>query len=186
MQIKAYLLNSFGVTEAGGNPAGVVLNADNLTDDQKKHIAKIIAFSETAFVQKSTKADFKITFFTPNAEVALCGHATIAAWALLLKNGLIKPGEYRQEIKAGILPITITQDGGVIMDQVLPEFKKKIDPKDIAEMLNISPEWITNTDLLPQVVSTGLNDLHIAIDTREHLFAIQPNDKKISKFEKKT
>ncbi len=181
MTIKAYLLNVFGVDESGGNPAGVVLHADELTDEQKKKIAKEIGFSETAFIQKSTKADFKITFFTPNAEVDLCGHATIATWTVLLKKGMINPGEYTQELKAEILNVNILKDESIIMDQTPPVFKKEIDSDVIATLLNIPSSWITNK---PQVVSTGLNDLIIPIDTREHLFAIKLDDKRIAEFEK--
>lgn len=184
MTVKAYLLNVFGVDESGGNPAGVVLDADNLTDEQKKIIAKEIGFSETAFIQKSSKADFNISFFTPNAEVDLCGHATIAAWTTLLRKEKIKAGEYTQEIKAGILKVAVLEDGTVIMDQTQPVFKKEIDPEAIARTLNIPSSWITDTQLNPQVVSTGLNDLHVPIDTREHLFSIEANDTTISDFEK--
>jgi|SRR6185369_11679022 len=184
MTTKAYLLNVFGIDESGGNPAGVVLNSDELTDQQKKAIAKEIGFSETAFIQKSSKADFNITFFTPNAEVDLCGHATIAAWSMLFKKGLIKTGEYTQEIKAGILSVTILEDGTIIMDQTPPVFKKEIDPGAIAKALSIPSSWITAANLVPQVVSTGLNDLHVPIDTREHLFSIEADDASISDFEK--
>lgn len=184
MIVTAYLLNVFGVDESGGNPAGVVLNADNLTDEQKKSIAKEIGFSETAFVQKSTKEDFKITYFAQNGEIDFCGHATIAAWTTLFKQKIIISGEYTQESKIGVSKITILENGIVIMDQTQPVFKKEIDPEAIATTLNISASWITNTGFIPQVVSTGLNDLMIPIDTREHLFAIDPDDARISDFEK--
>lgn len=184
MTVKAYLLNVFGVDESGGNPAGVVLDADNLTDEQKKKIAKEIGFPETAFIQKSSKADFKITFFTPNSEVDLCGHATIAAWTTLFGKEKIKASKYTQEIKAGILNVAVMEDGTIIMDQTPPVFKNEIDPGLIAATLNIPADWITNTGLTPQVVSTGLNDLHVPIDTREHLFSIKPDDTSFANFEK--
>lgn len=184
MKINAYLLSSFSIDASGGNPAGVVLDADNLTNLQKKAIAKEIGFSETAFVQKSDKADFKVTFFTPTEEVDLCGHATIATYALLFKKNIVKTGEYRQELKAAILKVTINEDGTIVMDQTLPAFKKIIDPIAVSNVLKIPLAWITATDLIPQVVSTGLNDLVIPIDKREHLFSIKPDDEKITDFEK--
>ncbi|PIY70200.1 PhzF family phenazine biosynthesis protein, partial [Candidatus Roizmanbacteria bacterium CG_4_10_14_0_8_um_filter_36_36] len=90
MKIKVYLLSAFGVSKNGGNPAGVVLNADSLTDNQKKAISKIVNYSETAFISSSDKADFKVTFFTPKDEVDLCGHATIATYSLLYQKHLFK------------------------------------------------------------------------------------------------
>src|SRR3989344_2115961 len=105
MEIKVYTLNSFAKEQNGGNPAGVVLNADGLTEVQMKSIAGQVGFSETAFIQKSQKANFKVRFFTPTDEVDLCGHATIASYYLMWKQGLIKPGNYKQETKAGLLGI---------------------------------------------------------------------------------
>lgn len=55
--MKAYTLNAFAANKYGGNPAGVVLNADDLSDSQMKKIASKIGYSETAFVMKSKEAD---------------------------------------------------------------------------------------------------------------------------------
>ena len=71
MKVKVYILNAFAKTPNGGNPAGVVLNADFFSDNDKQKIAKKVGFSETAFVQKSKKGDFRLQFFTPNKEVDL-------------------------------------------------------------------------------------------------------------------
>src|SRR3989344_7333723 len=119
MKVKVFTLNAFAKTENGGNPAGVVLNSDGLSEKQMLLISKKVGFSETAFVQKSDKADFKVKFFTPNAEVDLCGHATIATFYLLKDRQIIQAGKYTQETKAGVLAIEILQDKTVFMDQKL-------------------------------------------------------------------
>lgn len=80
MKIKVYKLNSFAKAKEGGNAAGVVLNADSLSEKEMAKIAAVLGFSETAFVLQSNVADFKLRFFTPNEEVDLCGHATIASF----------------------------------------------------------------------------------------------------------
>ena len=153
MKVTVYLLSSFGVDHSGGNPAGVVLKADNLTDDQKKTIAKEVGFSETAFVQKSNKADFKVTFFTPVEEVALCGHATIATYALLFKKNLIKAGEYTQELNAGVLKVNISDDGIIVMDQTSPSLLNgAIEPEAVAKVLKIPVEWLLLLRSLCQVL----------------------------------
>ncbi len=186
MQIHVDILNAFTKNGQGGNPAGVVIGIEGktLSEADMLSVAKQVNLSETAFVGISDKADFRVRFFTPTDELDLCGHATIAAWTQLFHKGIIKPGKYTQEIQAGILQVNVLPDGRVIMDQTLPKFKKEIDETQIAEILGIPVAWIRNTKHTPQVVSTGLNDLLIPLDTREHLFAIQLNDDKISRFEK--
>ncbi|GIP36612.1 PhzF family phenazine biosynthesis protein [Paenibacillus sp. J2TS4] len=86
MKLKVYTVNSFAKTLEGGNPAGVVIDADSLSDESMKSIAGAIGFSETAFVMKSESAHFKVRFFTPEEGVDLCGHATIATLAPISKD----------------------------------------------------------------------------------------------------
>jgi len=183
MKVTVYLLNSFGVGEIGGNPAGVVLNTEKLSDYQKKVIAQKVNLSETAFVEVSDKADFKVRFFTPTDEVDLCGHATIATYSLLFQKSLIKPGQYTQELKIGVLGISIRDDGMVIMEQSLPEFAERV---DLADIYDIFGESIAVESLPPQIVSTGLRDIMLPIETREQLFSLKPNLKKMATLNKKT
>ena len=69
---------------AGGNPAGVVLDASGLDDAAMQAIAAEIGYSETAFVTgRDASGDLHVRYFSPEAEVPFCGHATIAtgvAW----------------------------------------------------------------------------------------------------------
>lgn len=182
-KVTAFLLKSFGVNETGGNPAGVVLNAENLPDEQKKAISKAINYSETAFVEHSDKADYKVRFFTPTEEVDLCGHATIATYSLLFQKSLVKPGKYKQELKAGVLGIEIKPNGLVIMEQSLPQFSEFIEQSVIN---NIFGESVAVDNLLPQIVSTGLRDIMLPVTTREQLFALKPNFEKMSELNKQT
>ena len=138
MKINVYTLNSFAKTKEGGNPAGVVMNADSLTAEEMKKIAAVLGFSETAFVLQSNAADFKVRFFTPNEEVDLCGHATIATFYAMSSLNLLKQGKYEQETRAGILGIEIHNDNFVMMDQSTPIFSEVIDKDEVADSLNIS------------------------------------------------
>lgn len=180
--MKIYLIRAFTKDGQGGNLAGVVLDADGLDEKEMQDIATKVNVSETAFLQKSDKANFKVRFFTPTAEVDLCGHATIATFSLLAKK--LSPGIYTQETKAGILNVEITLDGVIFMDQAVPEFLDMLDSTAIAKVLNIPDQWIINTKLKPQVVSTGLKDIMIPIDTREHLLEIKPDFKSITDMSK--
>lgn len=179
MTVKAYSLNSFAKTPEGGNPAGVVLNADVLTDKQMKGIAKTIGFSETAFVMQSDSADFKVRFFTPNEEVDLCGHATIATFYTLVSKELIKPGKYTQETGAGVLSVEVSENFTVMMEQNNPSFFEKISNAEIADSLNIAAEEMPE-DLPVQIVSTGLRDIIVPVNNIEILNSIKPDFKKVS------
>ncbi len=178
MKVKAYTINSFAKTSEGGNGAGVVLAADYLSDKEMQTIAAILGFSETAFVLNSILADFKVRFFTPYEEVDLCGHATIGTFFTMAALGYIKPGNYLQETKAGILGIEIKEDSSIMMSQPLPVFYETIDKSKIADSLNID---ITNIhdDLPVQIVSTGLRDIIVPIKNSDVLYSIKPDYKKI-------
>jgi PhzF family phenazine biosynthesis protein len=64
----------------GGNPAGVVLDAGGLDDDQRQEIAFAVGYSETAFVEEAAgEGRFRVRYFSPLDEVPFCGHATVAA-----------------------------------------------------------------------------------------------------------
>ena len=184
MKVKTYILNSFGKSVDGGNPAGVVLEADNLSEKEMKKIASIIGLSETAFVMKSKMADVKVRFFTPVEEVDICGHATIATFSLLANKGIIESGEYTQETKAGILKVNVNEDLSIMMNQNKPIYGEVLDRELIAETLNISTESFME-NLPIQIVSTGLKDIMIPVKSIEILNNIKPNFDAISKVSEK-
>jgi PhzF family phenazine biosynthesis protein len=198
MKVKAYKLNSFAKSIEGGNPAGVVIGADKLTEDAMKKIAGILKFSETAFVMKPTcesegagadvdadaVADFKVRFFTPSDEVDLCGHATIGTYYTMASEGIIKPGIYLQETKAGILKVEVKEDFSIMMDQTIPGYFEVINREEIAASMNIKATDMPE-DLPIQVVSTGLKDIMVPVKSMDILNAIEPNFSKIEEISKK-
>jgi PhzF family phenazine biosynthesis protein len=144
MGVGVFTVDSFVRDNKGGNPAGVVLDADDLSDIQMLNIANLVGFSETAFVHKSNKTTFKVRFFTPNSEVDLCGHATIATFSLLRSRELIGNGIFSQETKAGILNVTVDHDS-VYMSQILPKYYAILDKAEVADSLNLSSnDCLTN------------------------------------------
>lgn len=148
-----------------------------------QHLAAVIGFSETAFIMNSEIADFKVRFFTPCAEVDLCGHATIAAFGLLYKKGIVAEGEYTQETKAGILKIRIKGET-IYMQQALPQFFEKINGKELVSSLGITA-YDLHDELPIQAVSTGLKDIFIPLKNEEILKDLQPNMKHIEEISKK-
>ena len=100
--VTVQIVHGFVDGGAGGNPAGVVLDADGLHDNQMLSIASRIGLSETAFVSKSETEGFKLDFFTPNQRIAHCGHATIAAFSHLYALGRIPDPETSKETVDGL------------------------------------------------------------------------------------
>lgn len=184
MKINVYTLNSFAKTKEGGNPAGVVLNSDSLSEEEMREIAADLGFSETAFVLQSKAADFKVRFFTPNEEVDLCGHATIATFYAMSSLNLLKQGKYKQETRAGTLGVEIHKDSFIMMDQSIPVFSEVIGKDEVAGSLNISPSEISE-DLLVQVVSTGLRDIIVPVKSIKILDALKPDMKKVKEVSQK-
>lgn len=121
MKVTIKILNAFIDNDSGGNPVGVVLDADALNNQQKLTIAKKVGLSETAFVSKSTQADFKLDFYTPNRQIAHCGHATIAVFSYLSQLGKAKQGWYTKETIEGNRKIQIDGDMAY-MQQLAPRY----------------------------------------------------------------
>jgi PhzF family phenazine biosynthesis protein len=100
---------AFTTDPAGGNPAGVVLDAGMLSAERMQAIAREVDYAETAFVTGFDGRAHRIRYFSPVAEVPFCGHATIAtAVALAERQGI---GEIRFEAVVGEIPILTTSDG---------------------------------------------------------------------------
>jgi PhzF family phenazine biosynthesis protein len=184
MNIKAYKVKAFAKEIHGGNIAGVVPNANDISDEKKQLIAAQLGFSETAFVSSSKNADFKVQFFTPTEEVDLCGHATIGTFSVLLNSGIIKAGNYTQETKAGVLNVDVQSDGTVLMEQTLPYYGDILPRDEISSSLNMESSLLD--EKLPiQIISTGLKDIFIPIKDLETLKNINPDYKKIENISKK-
>ena len=96
----------------GGNPAGVVLDAGDLDPEARVRIAADVGYSETAFVEPTQAPQrYRVRYFSPLAEVAFCGHATIAtAVALADRDG---PGRLVLETLAGeiVVDTSVGVDG---------------------------------------------------------------------------
>ncbi len=183
MQVTVYHVNAFTADSSGGNPAGVVLEADNLNDTQMLTIAKEVGFSETAFISESDKATKKLRFFTPTEEVDLCGHATIASWSLMRHKQLVNVGVSNQDTLAGLLKVDVRADGLVYMEQTDVQFYETIEPKKLISILGIN-ETDFNESLKPLIVSTGLKDLIVILKDEAVLNNLNPDLDAMASFSK--
>ncbi|WP_116771440.1 PhzF family phenazine biosynthesis protein [Maribacter litoralis] len=173
-KVTVQILNAFTENDNGGNPAGVVLDADSLSHEDKLQIAKKVGLSETAFISRSNAADFKLDFYTPTKQIAHCGHATIAAFSYLKQLGKLKGNTSSKETIDGNRKIEI-QGALAFMEQLAPTYKDVTEKEtDILTSLGL-----TKADLLPnaplQVVNTGNSFLMIPVKSSKILAGLSPN-----------
>lgn len=184
MKVEAFLVNSFTADGNGGNPAGVVLNADGFSNEQKLKIAQAVGYSETAFVSQDHDVDFELSFFTITGEVDFCGHATVAAFSTMYKEGIITEGQYVQRTKAGLLAVVIEPDGHVVMEQQRPKYLGSFGYGEISELIGLDKTILERTKLPVKAISTGLPDVIVPLPLG-YLDQIQINESLLTEFCKK-
>jgi len=179
---KAYQVDAFTQTRFEGNPAGVVPNADGLTESQMQNIARELNNSETAFILSPTSEDHEVwlRYFTPTTEVPSCGHATIAAHFVRAMENDLPSCTVLQRIGIGILPVDIVRmdnDFKVIMTQGAIEFNDNLNDGACEEIR--SALGLVSSDLddrCPiQIVSTGHSKVLIGIRDKVKLDSLKPN-----------
>ena len=182
--MKFYIVDAFTDTLFGGNPAGVVILPDGTdfpSDEIMVKTAAELRYSETAFIKRINEKEFNIRYFTPAAEVDLCGHATIGSFKALLHAGYVEDNiNYINHTLAGDLNIDI-KDGFVLMDMASPVKMGQISDepalKELYEVMGLDYEDQTSkgVNLIPQMISTGLPDILMPVADRESLKAISPD-----------
>jgi PhzF family phenazine biosynthesis protein len=102
-RVRIFQVDAFTTRLFTGNPAGVVLDAHDLTEQELQAIARELRGGDTAFVLPPDAADhdLRVRFFTPRTETAFVGHATIAVHAVRAALGL--PPCRRQKQRNGII-----------------------------------------------------------------------------------
>jgi PhzF family phenazine biosynthesis protein len=138
MEILRY--TAFSADPAGGNPAGVVLDAADLTPSDMQRIAADVGFSETAFLTPTGPDTADVRYFAPFAEVAFCGHATIASAVA------------RAE-RVGVGPLTLATAAGPIA------VRTEQTPEGIIATLISGPPVVT--EIPPEVRAALLGALRI-------------------------
>lgn len=168
-KVSVMVVNAFTFNGEGGNPAGVVLNADKYSQAEKQEIARKAGFPETAFISKSIVADRKLEFFTPNKQIAHCGHATVASFSYLNQIGEITKRNSSKETIDGLRDI-ILEDGKAYMEQK-PQFFKEIDEKTITAAMKSLNLVISDLKdgFKPIITNTGVSFLIIPVKNQSVL-----------------
>ena len=163
MNYRIAYVDAFTSRPFHGNPCAVVPEAEGLREQQMQLIAREANQPETAFVTASSKADFRVFYFTPRHRIPFAGHPTIATGYLLAEEGRIKAGDpsvVRFEFDIGPLPVEVHfSEGGnpsrVVMNQPAPEFGGEYGPEAVCPCFGLQPAELLQ-GLPAQVVSTGV------------------------------
>jgi PhzF family phenazine biosynthesis protein len=169
-----YRYASFTDDPAAGNPAGLVLDASGMSEDEMLATAAEVGYSETAFLTPRGAGEVGVRYYSPLVEIPFCGHATIAAGVALAERG--SEGEVVFQTVNGPVPVKIETDGGRItatLTSVAPSVAD-LDPGDLDELLE-ALGWTArelDPELPPRVGYAGVYHPVIAVATRERLAAL--------------
>ncbi len=185
--IRFKLVDAFTMTPYAGNVAGVVFEADALTDRQMQAIAMEFNAAETTFILKPTTRDAAVRFrwFTPGCEVNFCGHATLGAVHALLEDGqfataFAEPGTILPiETRSGILSIRIQQNEDPNRPSTfwldMPHSEPKKTPVNLPPLL---PHLgLRESDLDPRFkpIRSNDDDILLAVNSLQTLLELRPS-----------
>ncbi|MBA8988997.1 PhzF family phenazine biosynthesis protein [Curtobacterium pusillum] len=144
MSVEILRYTAFASEPGGGNPAGIVLDAAALSDDEMLAIAREVAYPETAFVVGETPTGRRLRYFSPAAEVPFCGHATVATAVVLAERDGLGQRVFTTPAGAIALDATRAPDGRVrvAMTSVEPA-SRPIDPERcdrLFTLLGLTPD----------------------------------------------
>lgn len=170
--MRYYIVDAFTNRPFGGNPAGVVLLGDEAFPDERlmTQVAAELRYSETAFVRRLSATEYHLRYFTPAAEVELCGHATVASFVLLHKLGMAQ-GRCRYHTLAGDLVVEAGER--VMMQMAMPRIVDTItDNEPVYHAIGLE----SYRPALPvQIAYSGLADIMIQVPDVATLNSLQPD-----------
>lgn len=178
--MRLFIVDAFTEVPFGGNTAGVVLlepGAGFPDEEWMRLLAAELRYSETAFVRRDGAAEFTVRYFTPAGEIDLCGHATIASFGVLFREGFVPAGtRCLNHTRAGDLEVVAGEQ--VMMQMASPQRVGGFeDPVLLGDLLTamggLQPEqlgpWPAET------FSTGLPDIILPLRDVATLQALQPD-----------
>ena len=157
MVVKIYQVDAFADELFKGNPAAVCIMPESRGDAWMQSVAQEMNLSETAFLHNQDD-DYSLRWFTPEVEVELCGHATLASGHILWETGLLKPQEQaRFQTLSGLLTAERNGDEIVLNFPATPEEPAEA-PPGLAEGLGIVPLYVGKNkfDYLVEVESEAV------------------------------
>lgn len=183
--MKVYVMDSFSDRIFGGNQAGVVLADKVLEPAVMQQVAAELKHSETAFVWQTEEGN-RLRYFTPAGEVDLCGHATVAVFALLRRLGRIEDGTHKALTRAGALEIEVSGET-VWMDMAPPKTLGVLPEESWEELYGAYGLTLEDrpADLPPEIVSTGLADIMMPVRDHETLLRAVQNERTVTELSRR-
>jgi len=177
-KIDLHQVDAFTNQLFGGNPAGVVTNADELNEAEMQNIAREMNLSETAFVctPSASDATLELRFFTRSGdEVPFCGHATVGTLAQLAKLNMFELGQpgtqaVRVETGIGVLDMEVVNGNDTQIIFTAPPVTLelyRLQDKEFAEKLGIPAKLLHSTAKILR--DTTLNYLYIPVASLQAL-----------------
>lgn len=163
-------LAAFSDGNVGGNPAGVLIADAHPTETDMQRIAAELGFSETAFAYKAQDS-WRVRYFSPQAEVPFCGHATIALGAALaMHHG---DATYTLELNDATITVKGERNGEIIAAalQSPPTHSRLASSEITAEVLDLI--GLTSSDLNPNLppahIHGGADHFLLTLNSRQLL-----------------
>jgi PhzF family phenazine biosynthesis protein len=192
-KVHVHQVDAFTSEKFGGNPAGVVLDADGLEESTMRKIARELNLSETAFVLSSDKGNFQMRYFTPTGhEITFCGHSTVGALYMIAKEGkfgIKKSGGYEFDVETlcGLLKMEVLIDNPeeirVAYETPAIKLRKvKISHAEVAKAAGFELYLVDQS--IPVMYEETNKDLFISIRSLEYLKKIECDSKSFAQFSK--
>lgn len=178
--MKLYIVDAFTEKPFGGNTAGVVLLEPGAVfpdEEWMRSLAAELRYSETAFVRRDGATEFTVRYFTPAGEIDLCGHATIASFGVLFREGFVPDGtRCLNHTRAGDLEVVVGEQ--VMMQMAAPQrvggFEEPVQLGDLlSAMGGLNPEQLGQWPA--ETFSTGLPDIILPLRNVATLQSLQPD-----------
>jgi len=141
MVLQSFQVDAFTDRIFSGNPAAVIFLEEKISDLLLRNIARENMVPETAFVMPTGNGTYSLRWFTPDIEIDLCGHATLASAHILFTWYKIKEEEIHFETLSG--SIIVRKEGDTyLMNLPLREAQKSALPEEIYDSLSIKPKEV--------------------------------------------
>lgn len=178
--MRLFIVDAFTEVPFGGNTAGVVLlepGAGFPDEEWMRLLAAELRYSETAFVRRDGAAEFTVRYFTPTGEIDLCGHATIASFGVLFREGFVPAGtRCLNHTRAGDLEVVAGEQ--VMMQMASPQRVGGFEDPVLLGELRSAMGGLKSEQLGPwpaETFSTGLPDIILPLRDVATLQALQPD-----------
>lgn len=192
-KVHIHQVDAFTSKKFGGNPAGVVLDADGLDETTMRKIARELNLSETAFVSESEKGTFQMRYFTPTGhEIIFCGHSTVGALYMIAKErrfGVEGAGNHQFKVQTpcGIreMAASIDEEGEIQVSYEVPAIllkSSKISHTSLANAAGFDASFVDTS--FPVMYEATNKDLFVVIRSLEELKKIECDSKSFANFSK--